>query len=81
MSQMEHAHMERTEELIEYSPEDCNWYKPGCGFTCEAKDIGVDAYVECLEKDSYGCQFSISYGYSRYCSCPARVYIAKNSKI
>jgi hypothetical protein len=51
MSQMEDAHMERTEELIEYSPENCKWYKPGCGFTCEAMDIGVDAYVKCLEKD------------------------------
>lgn len=80
VSQMAQARIERMGELIEYNPDNCEWYKPRCGFTCQAMDIGVDEYVECLEKDSYGCRFSISYAYSHFCSCPARVYIAKTSK-
>ena len=57
--------------------EDCKSYKPGFGFTCKAKDVGLDAYVECLEKDSCRCPFSVSYAQAYYCTCPARIYIAK----
>jgi hypothetical protein len=79
-SQMERAHMQRSEELIEYRPEGCKWYKPGLGFTCAVKDNGLESFVECLEVDSYMCRFSVFYGYSYYCSCPARVYMAKKLK-
>jgi hypothetical protein len=61
-------------------PKDCKWFKPGFGFTCKAKDIGLDSYVECLEKDSFRCPFSVSYAYSYYCIFPARVYVAKALK-
>ncbi|UCD88191.1 MAG: hypothetical protein JSV01_10775 [Desulfobacterales bacterium] len=52
-------------------------YQPGAGFTCKAKDIGLDCYAECLEKDSNSCPFSVPYGRAYYCTSPARVYIAK----
>ena len=79
--QMEHAHMQRTEELIEYLPEGFRWYEPGIGFTCEARDNGLESFVECLETHSYMCQFSVFYGYSYYCSCTARVYVAKKLEL
>jgi len=60
--------------------EDCKSYKPGFGFTCKAKDIGLDSYVECLEEDSHRCPFSMSYADAYYCTSPARVYVAKAVK-
>jgi hypothetical protein len=57
--------------------EDCKWFKPGFGFSCKAKDIGLDSYVECLETYSCTCPFSVSYAHSYYCKCLARVFMAK----
>ncbi len=59
---------------------ECKRFKPGVGFTCKAKDIGLDSYVECLEKDSYRCPFSVRYSRSYYCKSPARVYAAKEQE-
>ena len=60
--------------------QDCKWFKPGLGFTCKAIDVGLDSFVECLEKNSHECPFSVSRGYSYYCKCPLRVYIARKLK-
>ena len=81
-SQMEHAHMQEIEKTINglKLPGDCKWFKQGFGFSCKAKDIGLDSFVECLEKDSCWCPFSVSYGCSSYCKCPSRIYIARELK-
>jgi hypothetical protein len=55
-------------------------YKPGVGFTCKAKDVGLDTFAECLEKDSHSCPFSMSCGDSPFCISPLRVYAAKKVK-
>ena len=55
-------------------------YKPGIGFSCKAKDVGLDTYAECLEEDSRRCPFSMSYADAYYCISPARVYVAKAVK-
>jgi hypothetical protein len=57
--------------------EDCRYFKPGVGFRCKARDVGLDSYVECLAIDSYTCPFSLSHAYTCYCLCRARVFIAK----
>jgi hypothetical protein len=59
---------------------DCECYKPRLGFTCKAKDVGLDSYVECMETYSCTCPFSVSYAHSYFCKSPARVYIAKKSE-
>ena len=56
---------------------ECQRYKPGVGFSCKAKDVGLDCYAECLETDAPRCPFSVSHGRAHYCISPARVYIAK----
>jgi hypothetical protein len=56
---------------------ECKRFKPGIGFTCKAKDIGLDSFVQCLEKDARWCPFSVSYAYSYFCKSPARVYAVK----
>jgi hypothetical protein len=44
---------------------------------CKAKDIGMESFLECLEKNPLSCSFSLSYADSYYCRCPLRVYLAK----
>ena len=55
-------------------------YRPGVGFSCKAKDVGLDTYAECLEKNSHRCPFSMSYAHAHYCISPVRVYEAKKAK-
>jgi len=45
--------------------------------TCKTKDVGLKAYLECLEQDASVCSFSVPFGSSYFCSCPLRVYICK----
>jgi hypothetical protein len=81
-SQMEQAHLEEIEKII-YGlrlPKNSEYYEPGVGFSCKANDVGLDAYVECLEMYSSTCPFSVSYAHSYYCKCPSRIYIAKELK-
>ncbi len=56
---------------------ECERYKPGVGFICKAKDIGLDSFVMCLEQNSHSCVFSIRYAHSYFCKSPARVLAAK----
>jgi hypothetical protein len=51
--------------------------KTGFDRSCKTKDIGLKAYLECLEEDASLCQFSVSFGSTYFCSCPLRVYICK----
>jgi hypothetical protein len=60
--------------------EDCQWYMPRFGFTCEAKDIGLDSYVMCLERDSSRCPFSVTYARSYYCKCSLRINKVKKAR-
>ncbi len=52
-------------------------FRPGVGFTCKAKDIGLEAFVQCLEQDAFRCPFSVRYSSSYFCRSSARVYAAK----
>ena len=38
--------------------------------------VGLEGLVECLEGNPF-CEFSLSFGYSWFCQCPIRVYVAK----
>ncbi len=44
---------------------------------CKAKNFGSDEYLECLEADSFDCEFTLPFGNGNLCKCPARVAIAK----
>jgi hypothetical protein len=47
---------------------------------CKGKDVGLDHFLECVDENDVNCVFSVSYGKSRYCTCPLRVYLAKKLK-
>ncbi len=79
---MEKAHIRKIEEAMggQKLLAACKRYRPGVGFTCKAIDIGLDSFVECLEKDSHRCPFSMTYANCNFCKSPARVYAAKELK-
>jgi hypothetical protein len=79
---MEKAYMQHIEETMAGLKllTACKRYEPGVGFTCKAMDVGLDSFVECLEKDSHWCPFSVPYADSNFCKSPARVYAAKELK-
>ena len=76
---MEQDHMRQIEEFIGgmKCPKDFRCYKSGLENLCKAKDIGLETYLECLEENPQECEFSLSFGYSYFCRCRLRVYIAK----
>ncbi|UCG81440.1 MAG: hypothetical protein JSV60_03945 [Desulfobacterales bacterium] len=80
---MKHAHMLIIEKAIKglKLPPDFKWHKPGSGFTCKAKDVGLGSFIKCLEKEPCKCPFSVSYADSHYCKCFPRVYMARELKM
>lgn len=61
-------------------PKDFRCWKSGLAVLCKARDIGQESFLECLEENPQECKFSLSFGYSYFCQCPLRVYIAKELK-
>jgi hypothetical protein len=45
---------------------------------CKARDFGAEQYLYCLEDGPQDCNFSLSFGRGYLCTCPVRIYIAKN---
>jgi hypothetical protein len=55
-------------------------YTSGLKKLCRAKDIGIESFLECLEKKPKSCQFSFAFGLMHLCQCPLRVYLHKKLK-
>jgi hypothetical protein len=47
---------------------------------CKARDIGLASFVACLMSDPLECKFSLLFGGVFFCTCPIRIYLAKNLK-
>jgi len=47
---------------------------------CEAKDVGIESMLECLEESPVECTFSFFFNKNFYCKCPIRYYISKKLK-
>lgn len=89
MKQVVKSRMEEIEEDIRRNveeiitgvkcPKDFICYYSGFHTLCNAKDIGIESFVECLEKKKE-CKFSFRFALCYLCRCPVRVYIAKKLK-
>lgn len=44
---------------------------------CKVKSFGVHSLLECLEDVPENCTFSVAFGGSYFCKCPARLKIAE----
>ena len=75
-------HKEKIEKIIAESkcPKDFECYKSGFEKLCEARDTGMEGYIDCLEKTLQKCVFALPFGYGYFCCCPLRIYIAKELK-
>jgi hypothetical protein len=58
-------------------PKDFICYTSGFKKLCRAKDIGIESFLECLERNPLSCQFSFAFGFMHLCKCPLRVYFYK----
>ena len=72
----------KLEEIIDdlKCPYDFVCYKSNFEKLCDAKDIGMESFLLCLDDTPGECVFSLSFGESKFCKCPLRVYIAKELK-
>jgi hypothetical protein len=83
---MEQDHQKEIEEIIGHTkcPKDFQCHKQGLEDQCQAKDIGLPSFVECLGENTAecisGCRFGYPLGHSVFCHCPLRVYITKRLK-
>jgi hypothetical protein len=79
---MEPDHEKEIRQIIGelHCPKDFICHKSGFAKLCEARDIGLEPYLECLEKGRGECPFLLSYAKVHLCDCPLRFYIAKKIK-
>ena len=45
---------------------------------CKAKDVGLKRHLLCLERGVVSCELSLFVEKKYYCTCPLRVYLARN---
>ncbi len=69
------------EELLKDCPKDRKVSKTEPGIPCQTRNMGLQSFFVCLEKDPYKCRFHLRYGTSELCKCPVRISIAKELKI
>jgi hypothetical protein len=76
---MEQADKQQVEQIISQTacPKGFACHRSTFDVLGKAKDIGVDSFVVCLEEEPFECKFAVPFGYSYFCQCPLRVYIAK----
>jgi hypothetical protein len=69
----------KLEEIIDnlQCPYDFLCYKSNFKKLCKAQDIGIESFLVCLDDTPEECVFTLSFGGSKFCKCPLRVYIAK----
>jgi len=76
---MEHALKKQIEEILSgmQCQKDFACYRSAFKKLCHAKDIGIEKFVECLEKIPQDCKFAFPFASTHLCKCPVRVFIAK----
>ena len=61
-------------------PKGFSCLKSGLKNLCEAKDLGLDQFLECMETKPYDCSFAFKYGDCYFCKCEVRFYLSKKYK-
>lgn len=58
-------------------PKDFKCANSGFEHLCQAKDLGLENFLVCQEKNPEMCSFALRFGDGHYCECPLRVYLRK----
>lgn len=61
-----------------HCPNDLGRRHLGFDLLCKARDVGKQSLVECLEKYSDNCPFSLSLTGLHYCKCPVCSFMVKH---
>jgi hypothetical protein len=71
-------HKDQIEQIMSEidCPRDFPCYKSGFEKLGKIRDVKAEGLLECLEKDSEDCQFSLPFGEVTSCLCPLRIYVA-----
>jgi len=79
---MKEEDRKKIEEIVDgmQCPKDFICVESGFERMCQAKDFGLESYLECLDDNPQGCPFSLSFGEGHFCQCPLRVYLSKKLK-
>jgi hypothetical protein len=66
---MEEDHKKEIEKSIDglKCPKDFQCYKSGFTALCKARDIGLEAFLLCLDESSHECHFSRPFGNVFFC--------------
>jgi hypothetical protein len=78
---MKQEYVQRMEELLKDCPKGLKISKSEVGIPCKTKDMGLESFFECLEKNPYTCRYHLHFGDSFLCRCPVRISIAKELQI
>ncbi len=83
MASVDEAHKRQIETIVGAMrcPKDFSCCEAGFIDLCKAEDRSLPGYLDCLDEKSKRCVFSLSFGHSRLCKCPLRVYLGKNLKL
>lgn len=79
---MEKKHIKQIKKIMDEieCEKDFACYKSEFKNHPKAKNIGIQSFVECLEKNAMFCKYSLSFGDSYLCRCPLALYFVKNIK-
>ena len=78
--EVKNEHKQRIEQIINTMEcrKDFECYKSEFENLSKVRDLGIEGFIECLEKTPQVCNFSIPFGNTHFCKCPLRIYVAKN---
>jgi hypothetical protein len=79
---MEQDHEKELHEIMGSlnCPKDFKCYKSGFEALCKAEDVGLASHLICCEERPAECHFSWDNSPVFYCTCPVRVYVARELK-
>jgi hypothetical protein len=58
-------------------PNGCKCHQQETEGLCEAMDVGLENYLECMETHAFECPSAVRFARVYYCSCPTRVQLAR----
>jgi len=73
------VHKKKIKEIIGQinCPKDFRCVTADLDRLCQAMDIGMETYLQCLAKDSNACPFSAPFADAIFCKCPLCIYLKK----
>ena len=69
-----------TQNITKHGHKGCKYRTQDIENLCKAKDLGMERFAQCQEKNPPECTCAVLHKGSFYCSCRPRVFIARALK-